>query len=123
MDISKTELEVLQALWLVEPASADKIVDKLNQSKPWHEKTVKTLLNRLVKKHAIGFNKVGRSYEYYTLIEQQAFQASETRNFVQHMFSGKISPLVVGFAQNQPLSRDDVEELKKFIESWEDNNN
>ena len=55
MDITKTEFEVLDALWHQHPASAADIVVQLNIEKPWHEKTVKTLLSRLVKKQAISF--------------------------------------------------------------------
>ena len=61
-DISKTEFEVLDALWEQYPASANQIIQRLNRNKPWHEKTVKTLISRLVKKHVINFDKQQRSY-------------------------------------------------------------
>jgi BlaI family penicillinase repressor len=71
-DISNTEFEVLEALWQKHPATANDIIDRLNlfegtkkgQSKNWHDKTVKTLLNRLVKKEAISFEKQQRHYIY-----------------------------------------------------------
>jgi BlaI family penicillinase repressor len=49
-DITKTEFEVLDALWEQYPASANEIIQRLSRNKPWHEKTVITLLSRLVKK-------------------------------------------------------------------------
>ena len=50
VDISKAEFDVLEALWQQHPVGANDIIERLNQTKPWHEKTVKTLLSRLVKK-------------------------------------------------------------------------
>ena len=58
MEISKTKLEVMQAIWQGTPFDAETIIQRLNKQKEWHEKTVKTLLNRLVKKQALDFKKV-----------------------------------------------------------------
>jgi len=122
MDISKTELEVMQVVWDQAPATADGIIQRLNTNKEWHEKTVKTLLNRLTKKGALGFNKVGRVYEYYPLIEKQTYQEKETQSFIQRLFRGRLSPLVAGFAKREDLSKEDIDELKKLIEHWEQKN-
>ena len=43
-EISDAEFEVLDSLWQKNPASANDIITKLNETKPWHEKTVKTLI-------------------------------------------------------------------------------
>lgn len=122
MEISKTELDVLKAIWDHSPATAEEIISRLNTSRDWHEKTVKTLLNRLVKKNALGFNKVGRVYEYYALVEKKAYQEKETQSFVHRLFQGRISPLVAGFAKKEDLTKEDIEDLKLLIEDWEKKN-
>ena len=38
------------------------------------------------------------------------------------MFSGRVSPLIAGFAKNKNLQKDDIEELKQIISSWEHEN-
>jgi predicted transcriptional regulator len=121
-DISKTEYEVLEAIWQQYPTSAIEIVERLNQQKPWHEKTVKTLINRMVKKGAIGFNKEGRQYFYYPQLEREAYQISESSNIINRLFGGKVAPLVAGFAKNKQLTQSDVTELKSLIEQWEKEN-
>ncbi|MFC3094118.1 BlaI/MecI/CopY family transcriptional regulator [Alteromonas sediminis] len=122
MDISKTELDVMQVIWDNAPATAEEIIQRLNKDKEWHEKTVKTLLNRLVKKGALSFNKVGRVYEYYPLVSQQTYQEEETQSFIQRLFRGRLSPLVAGFAKKEELSKEDIAALKKLIEQWEQKN-
>ena len=119
MEISKTELEVMQAIWQGTPVDAETIIQRLNKQKDWHEKTVKTLLNRLVKKQALDFEKVGRQYHYFPLVSKEDYQEREAQSFVSRLFQGRISPLVAGFAKHENLSEEDISELKKLIADWE----
>ena len=121
-DISKTEYEVLDALWEQYPASANDIIQRLNKNKQWHDKTVKTLLSRLVKKQVINFDKQQRSYLYFPLVERSTYTEKESKSLVSRLFGGKVAPLVAGFANSDSLSKEDVEELKSLIEKWEKNN-
>jgi len=72
-EISGAELEVMKVLWQQSPLTANEVVELLADA-DWHEKTVKTLLNRLVAKQAIGFDKDGRAYRYYPLVAQADYQ-------------------------------------------------
>jgi len=135
-EISNAEFEVLEALWQHYPASANDIIAKLNESsntnthgtgevnheKQWHDKTVKTLLNRLVKKQAVGFEKQQRHYLYSPLLEREAYTLKESKSLIERMFSGKIAPLVAGFAKQNDLNKDDISALKSLISDWEKNN-
>ena len=135
-EISNAEFEVLEALWQNYPASANDIIAKLNESdninnngtvdknqdKQWHDKTVKTLLNRLVKKQAISFEKQQRHYLYSPLLEREAYTLKESTSLIERMFSGKLAPLVAGFAKKNDLNKDDINALKSLISDWEKNN-
>ena len=118
-EISKAEFEVLEALWQKYPATANEIIERLNKQKEWHDKTVKTLLNRLVKKQAIGFEKEQRRYLYSPLLERDTYTFNEGKNLIERMFSGRIAPLVAGFAKQNNLKKQDIDELKALISDWE----
>lgn len=122
MEISKTELEVMQAVWEQSPVSSSEIIDRLNKKREWHEKTVKTLLGRLVKKQALDYHKEGRQYLYFPLVSQTDYQAQASQSLISRLFEGRISPLVAGFAKQEKLSKDDVDELKQLIANWEKEN-
>ena len=128
-EISNAEFEVLEALWQKYPASANDIIAKLNEhidttnnEKHWHDKTVKTLLNRLVKKQAISFEKQQRHYLYSPLLAREDYTTKESTNLRERMFSGKLAPLVAGFAKKNELNKDDITALKALISDWEKNN-
>ena len=129
-EISNAEFEVLEALWQQHPASANDIIERLNQcfeqgsdqKKTWHDKTVKTLLNRLINKQAISFEKQQRHYIYSPLIEREAYTLRESKNLIERMFSGKVAPLVAGFAKQNDLNKEDIDALKSLISDWEKDN-
>ncbi|WP_298635124.1 BlaI/MecI/CopY family transcriptional regulator [uncultured Umboniibacter sp.] len=121
-DISKSELEILHVIWRTSPISTNDIVDTLQASHGWHDKTTRTLITRLVKKQAVSFEKVGRQYFYTPLIDQDTYLASQSKSFLQRVFKGNFIGLVSGFAKSESLSRDDIEQLKQFIDDWEKKN-
>lgn len=119
IEISNAELVVMQVLWQTPNISANEVVAALDNATEWHEKTVKTLLNRLVSKKALGFEKDGRAYLYYPLIAKQDYQQQQSRSFVERLFAGRITPLVAGLAKQNKLNADDVAQLKQLIAHWE----
>lgn len=119
IDITNAELAILHVLWASSPQLSADIVNKVQQNNDWHEKTIKTLLSRLVKKGAVDFNKSGRAYQYYPLVDQQNYQQHVSSTIVDRLFSGRVSGLVSGFAKQRDLSQEDVESLKKIIADWE----
>ena len=122
IEISNAEFEVLEALWLNYPASATEIIARLNRHKSWHDKTVKTLLSRLVKKQAISFEKQQRHYLYTPLLEREAYTLNESKSLIERMFSGKVAPLVAGFVKQNDLNKEDIDALKSLISDWEKKN-
>ncbi|WP_018984476.1 BlaI/MecI/CopY family transcriptional regulator [Salinimonas chungwhensis] len=121
-EITTTEFDVLDVIWDDYPVTSSEVVKRLNKRKSWHDKTVKTLLSRLVKKQVLGFEKQQRQYLYHPLVGRDEYARKETSNFVTRLFKGKVAPLVAGFANEGSLSKEDVNELKALIEKWENDN-
>ncbi len=89
------------------------MTERISDEKQWHEKTIKSLLSRLHKKGAVNFNKQGRLYIYSPTIEHADYTLKESPNFMERLFSGRITPLVSGFAKSKELSQQDINDLKK----------
>src|SRR5579862_8704416 len=96
--ISETEWEVMKVLWAKSPLSAQEIIDALSTHDKWHPKTAKTLLNRLVKKQALGFSKEGRAYLYRPLVAESECIAAESESFLERVFGGSLKPMFAHFA-------------------------
>lgn len=117
--ISDSEIYVMQVLWKNAPQTADQIVRRLQENHDWHEKTIKTMLNRLVKKGFLDFSKQQRCYLYKPTIDEYTYQKQASRNFIGRLYRGQISPLVAQFAEQELLTPDDIESLKDLLNKLE----
>jgi len=118
--ISETEWEIMKVLWIQSPASAQDIIDALSVREEWHPKTVKTLLNRLVKKGALGFRKAGRLYIYRPLVSENECVTAASESFLERVFGGSLKPMLAHFAETRKLSPAEIAELKRLLKKSED---
>ena len=58
--ISEAEFEVMKIVWKYAPISTNEITEKLTQISSWSPKTIQTLINRLVSKKALTYEKQSR---------------------------------------------------------------
>lgn len=117
--ISEAESVVMEVLWQRHPLGADDIVAALAQQQPWQEATIKTLLNRLLKKGAIAAEPDGRRYRYTPLLQREAWLSAQSTGLLDRLFGGRVAPLVAHFSQHRKLSKKDIAELKRLIEDME----
>lgn len=117
--ISDTEWQVMKVLWASAPLTANEVVKQLEGIMSWKPKTIKTLLGRLVKKKAIGFNQDGRAYLYYPLVAEGECVKAESRSFLEKVFSGSLNVMFANFLEEQELSKEEIAELKKILEQKE----
>jgi predicted transcriptional regulator len=96
--------------------SADDLVAEVGASQAWGEATVKTLINRLLKKKAIKSERADGKHGYRPLIDRSAYVLSESQGLLDRLFEGQLAPLISHFAQHRPLKPDEVERLKKLID-------
>lgn len=114
--ITEAEALVMDALWREAPRSADEIVSDVLTRQPWGEATVKTLINRLLKKKAIKSERADGRHQYRPLVARSDYVQDESQNLLDRLFGGELSPLVAHFAQHRKLKPDEVARLKKLIE-------
>ena len=119
MAISDAESLVMEVLWEKNPATSDDVVAELSKTTDWQEPTIKTLLNRLLKKRAIAAERDGRRYLYRPLLRREDYVAAESQGLLDRLFEGRLAPLVSHFSQGGKLSAEDMAELKKLIEDLE----
>ena len=115
--ISETEWEIMRVVWSRNPVTAAEIIDELSKSDPtWHPVTAKTLLNRLVKKGALGYDQDGRAYVYRALVRERDCVNAVSSSFLDRVFGGSLSTMVAHFVENRKLSPKQVKELRKMLD-------
>lgn len=115
--ISESEWDIMQVLWSNSPLTANKMVESVSNSRAWKDKTIKTLINRLLKKGAIRFEKKGREYHYYPVISEKECKMAESRSFIRRVYSGAVKPFLASLVESDEITLEDIEELKQMIKS------
>ena len=114
--ISESEWLVMGVLWARSPLTANEVFEQLTGKTKWKPKTVKTLIDRLVKKGAVKFEKEGRRHRYYPAVGRAECIATERQSFVRRVYGGITKPMLATFLEDAELSADDIAELKEILE-------
>jgi BlaI family penicillinase repressor len=117
--ISESEWLVMRVLWSEGPLTSNEIVEELTEQTEWKPKTIKTLINRLMKKGAIEHTKKGRKYIYKAAVSEKVCVTTERRSFVQRVYGGTMKPMLAAFIEDAELSQEDITELKNILEQKE----
>jgi BlaI family penicillinase repressor len=118
--VSEAESIVMAVLWQQSPVATDVVVAALAHQQHWHESTIKTLLNRLLRKGAIRASKEGRRYLYSPVLTRDAWLSSESEGMIERLFGGRVAPLVAHFSRHRRLSKKDIADLKQLILELDD---
>lgn len=114
--ISDAESQIMKVLWARSPATAGQVIEALADKTRWKPKTIKTLIARLVGKQVVGFRKSGKAYEYYPLIEEAVFRRAQRKSFLGRFYGGALRPMLAAFIEEEPLSPEDIAELRAMLE-------
>jgi BlaI family penicillinase repressor len=114
--ISDAEWDVIKVLWDRGEASAQDVTEALAVGRNWRPQTVKTLLNRLVKKGAVAYAEEGRRFIYRPKVSRDAVARAESRSFLSRVFDGAVTPALVHFLKLGNLSRADIDQLKQMLD-------
>jgi len=115
--ISEAEWEVMKALWKKSPLTANEIVEILSKRTKWQRETIRTLINRLVQKRAVAFEKEGRQHHYYPIVAETECAKAETRSLLRRLRVGAIEPMLAALVEEQRLSGEQIARLKEILDS------
>ncbi|GIO66671.1 beta-lactamase repressor [Paenibacillus cookii] len=114
--ISESEWEVMKVFWNHSPASANEVVELLDSKTDWKPTTIKTLINRLVKKGALGFHQKGKTYSYFPLISEEECLKAESSSFLNRLYGGALKVMIVNFLKDEKLTEAEIDELKEILD-------
>jgi BlaI family penicillinase repressor len=118
--ISDAEWRVMKILWADYPLTAGEITEALGDSVDWKPKTIKTLIDRLVQKGALAFEKRGRVHYYSPKISEDRCLESETNSFLSRFFGGSLNPMLAYLFENEDLTPEQIDEIKQMVSRLED---
>ena len=115
-----TEWDLLQVLWREERATAREVAERLETERGWAYSTVKTMLDRMVKKGLVEARRVGNVWEYSPAIVETEARRGAWRGFVDTVFNGAMGPALRFLAEDAKLTKRQREQLLALLSDEEE---
>jgi BlaI family transcriptional regulator, penicillinase repressor len=119
INISDSEWEVMNVVWSRAPVAASEIVAVLSAKNGWHSRTIRTLLDRLVKKKALVYEVDGKRYLYRAKVLMDVCVRQASQGFLQRVFGGEPGSMLIHLVQHAELSDQEIAQLKRILSEKE----
>jgi BlaI family transcriptional regulator, penicillinase repressor len=113
--ISDSEWQVMNIVWAKSPLPSSEIVETLTHQKGWHPRTIRTLLDRLVRKRALRAVPEGKRYLYEPRISVEEGIRQESQSFLDRVFGGEPATMLLHLVGEAKLSREEIQQLKSIL--------
>lgn len=117
--ISDAEWHVMNLIWDKPDSTAQELCRELGPIHNWAEGTIKSLLNRLVKKGALSTTREGARFRYRAAVDREQLVDYESTSLMDRVFGGSASALVSHFVKQGKLNKNEIAELRAMIDQGE----
>ncbi|WP_339609941.1 BlaI/MecI/CopY family transcriptional regulator [uncultured Planktosalinus sp.] len=116
MQLSKAEEQLMQLLWKHKRAIMKDLIEAYPKPKP-ATTTIATLLKRMQDKGFVEYKQEGRSREYFPLVKKKDYFSKQVNGLIKSFFNNDTAQFASFFTQETNLTKAQLEELKKIIDS------
>jgi predicted transcriptional regulator len=121
-DLGETEMEVLQHVWELSRASVGDVHERILVSRKVAYNTVMTVMKNLAEKGYLSFEREGNQYVYSAARPEDEVKHSLVQGLMDKVFGGSPYELVQTLVRHEKLTPDQQREIRRIIESMEDDN-
>jgi predicted transcriptional regulator len=113
---TKSELEILQVLWQHGPSTVRFVNDQLNEQKRavQYTSTLK-LMQIMVEKQMLDRDETSMKHIYSPALEEQKTKSALLDRFVESMYNGSASSLVMQLLGNKKTSKKELQAIKDLL--------
>lgn len=113
-EITTAEWKVMNVIWEKNNVTFSQIKQVLS-STSWSDKTIASLLFRLVKKGAVKKQGTPKEYIYSPAITLEEARIIENEKFLDKVYSGSLTTLLTSFVKHKPIDKKEADELIKLF--------
>jgi BlaI family penicillinase repressor len=120
--LSEMQLGFMQALWAMGEGSVGDVQGWLEKGgRKLAPTTVATVLRRLEAKGWVAHREEGRGFVYRAAVTRESATGSLIQRLTRSFFGGNVPALVSQLLDSRDVSQQDLDEIKRLIESKEEN--
>lgn len=119
MKLYTSDLQVMDVLWDNGELSARQIAQILADKIGWSKTTTYTMIQKCVTKGAVERREPG--YMCRAIVTRAEIGSEQTDEVINKLYGGAPDLLVASLIDRKKLSKEEIERLRKLIDSYEEN--
>ncbi len=113
--LTRQELEIMKVVWQKGEATVRDVYETLLARRKIAYTTVMTMMRILEDKGYLKARREERAYVYVPARSETVVVRSMVRDFIDRVFGGSATPLLVHLLKDRRLSAEDLEEIERLI--------
>lgn len=118
---TQAELEILNILWDNGDLRVQEVHEKLNRVRPIGYTTTLKAMQVMAQKGLLTRRLDGRSHIYSPTVQENTTKKNLLNSFIDATFRGSRSQLVMQLLGNSEVTREEIDEIKAYLQRLEDN--
>ncbi len=116
---TKAELEILQVLWEHGPSTVRFVNDQLNEQREVNYTSTLKLMQIMADKGILNRDESSMKHIYSVAEEEQKTKAHLLEKFVDSMYKGSVSKLVIQLLGNKKASEKELDAIREMLKKME----
>jgi BlaI family penicillinase repressor len=109
------QLRILQALWERGECGVAAVHAALQTERKLAHTTISTMLRKMEARGLVAHREEGRAFVYRAAVAADEVTRSLGRHFVERLFEGSLANAVSHLLQSREVSRNELDQIEKFI--------
>jgi predicted transcriptional regulator len=118
--LTPQELAIMKVIWQLEKATVRDVYEQLLERRQVAYTTVMTMMKILEEKGYLKKRRVDRAYVYSPSRPRQQVVRAMVQDFVERVFDGATSGLLLHLAKDGKLTRAEREKIRRVIDDLEE---
>ena len=114
---TESELEILKILWDKENATVREVHEELSKNKDSGYTTTLKLLQIMFEKGLVTRDDSNKTHIYQPAVTRQKTQKQFLDKMINTLFAGSSTQLVLQALGNQKASKDELDEIQKYLDN------
>lgn len=110
------ELDILNVLWRLGPATVRQAHEELAQLKAWQYATTLKLMQIMAGKGLLDRDDSARSHVYRPAVAREDTQRQLVGRLIDRAFEGSVGSLLLGALDARPTSKKELDNLRQLID-------
>ena len=115
LELTEAEWTIMKVVWENGPCAAGTVQESLADEKDWAYSTVKTTMDRMAAKGLLEISKVRNVQLFSATINETQARKGEFHKMLERAFDGALGPMMQYLVENEKLSDDDLQQLRKLV--------